>query len=181
MLRAPEASESSWTERPIGAVCVIARQRARHLLNVVNRVDLEEYLYGVVPAEMGPRRFDAIEGLKAQAVAARTYAMAHKRPVRERRVTTSVPTSEVPGLRRGSQWKIRSRPRRSRATRGLVLAYQVAVIADALFVSTCGGRDRKRGKRVLRRTAAVSYLVSVAVRRASVPTRASTERPVGSG
>jgi len=32
----------------------------RGLLNVVNRVDLEEYLYGVVPAEMGPKRFDAI-------------------------------------------------------------------------------------------------------------------------
>src|SRR5262249_13236247 len=50
----------------------------RGLLNVVNRVDLEEYLYGVVPAEMGPKRFDAIEGLKAQAVAARTYAYAHR-------------------------------------------------------------------------------------------------------
>ncbi|HMF09692.1 MAG TPA: SPOR domain-containing protein, partial [Thermoanaerobaculia bacterium] len=34
---------------------------ARGLLNVVNRVDLEEYLYGVVPAEMGPKRFDELE------------------------------------------------------------------------------------------------------------------------
>ena len=50
----------------------------RGTLNVINRVDIEEYLYGVVPAEMGPRRYDAIEALKAQAVAARTYAFAHR-------------------------------------------------------------------------------------------------------
>ena len=46
----------------------------------VNVVDLEEYLYGVVPSEM-PQSY-AAEALKAQAVAARTYAMtklgAHK-------------------------------------------------------------------------------------------------------
>ena len=39
----------------------------------VNVVDLEEYLYGVVPSEM-PQSYHA-EALKAQAVAARTYAM----------------------------------------------------------------------------------------------------------
>jgi stage II sporulation protein D len=44
---------------------------------VVNVVSLEEYLRGVVPAEMGPRAFPLLEALKAQAVAARTYAVAH--------------------------------------------------------------------------------------------------------
>jgi len=44
---------------------------------VINVLPLEVYLRGVVPAEMGPRVFPAIEGLKAQAVAARTYAVAH--------------------------------------------------------------------------------------------------------
>ncbi len=39
----------------------------------VNIIDLEEYLYGVVPSEM-PKSYEA-EALKAQAVAARTYAM----------------------------------------------------------------------------------------------------------
>ena len=39
----------------------------------VNIIGLEEYLYGVVPSEM-PKSYDA-EALKAQAVAARTYAM----------------------------------------------------------------------------------------------------------
>src|SRR6185295_12457142 len=47
---------------------------ARGLLNVVNELNFEEYLYGVVPAEMGPSIYDEVEALKAQAVAARTYA-----------------------------------------------------------------------------------------------------------
>lgn len=41
----------------------------------VNVVDLESYLYGVVPAESIPSW--PIEALKSQAVAARTYALAH--------------------------------------------------------------------------------------------------------
>ncbi|MBZ5589946.1 MAG: SpoIID/LytB domain-containing protein, partial [Acidobacteriia bacterium] len=44
---------------------------------VINVVNLEEYLRGVVPAEMGPRAFPLLEAQKAQAVAARTYAVAH--------------------------------------------------------------------------------------------------------
>jgi stage II sporulation protein D len=43
-------------------------------LTLINHVPLEEYLYGVVPAEMNPRW--PLESLKAQAVAARTYALA---------------------------------------------------------------------------------------------------------
>jgi stage II sporulation protein D len=44
---------------------------------VVNVLNLEAYLRGVVPAELGPKAFPALEALKAQAVAARTYAAAH--------------------------------------------------------------------------------------------------------
>lgn len=42
-------------------------------LNVINEVQLEDYLYQVVPSEM-PASF-GLEALKAQAVAARTYAL----------------------------------------------------------------------------------------------------------
>jgi len=38
-------------------------------------INLEDYLKGVVPAEMGKRERNEIEALKAQAVAARTYAL----------------------------------------------------------------------------------------------------------
>jgi peptidoglycan hydrolase-like amidase len=46
-------------------------------VSLINVLELESYLRAVVPAEMGPRTFGAIEALKAQAVAARTYAVAH--------------------------------------------------------------------------------------------------------
>lgn len=42
-------------------------------LTAINTIDLEEYLYGVVPSEM-PQSYET-EALKAQAVAARTFAM----------------------------------------------------------------------------------------------------------
>lgn len=43
------------------------------VMTAVNVIGLEEYLYGVVPSEM-PQSYE-LEALKAQAVAARTYAM----------------------------------------------------------------------------------------------------------
>jgi stage II sporulation protein D len=44
-------------------------------VTAINIVQLEEYLLGVVPREMGRRPASEIEALKAQAVAARTYAI----------------------------------------------------------------------------------------------------------
>ncbi|HEV3049006.1 MAG TPA: SpoIID/LytB domain-containing protein, partial [Longimicrobium sp.] len=40
----------------------------------INDVPMEEYLYGVVPRELGPTQYPEAEAQKAQAVAARTYA-----------------------------------------------------------------------------------------------------------
>jgi len=45
-------------------------------LSVVNVIGLESYLRGVVPKEIGPRQLSDLEAVKAQAVAARTYALA---------------------------------------------------------------------------------------------------------
>ena len=46
-------------------------------LTIVNRLDMEDYLKGVVPHEIGKLNQEAFEALKAQAVAARTYAYSH--------------------------------------------------------------------------------------------------------
>ncbi len=109
---------------------------ARGTLNVVNRVDLEEYLYGVVPAEMGPKRFDAIEGLKAQAVAARTYAMAHRAQFESEGYDICPgPKCQAYG---GASVEDPLSTAAVEGTRGLVLAFN-GQFADALFVSTCGG------------------------------------------
>ncbi len=109
----------------------------RGLVTVVNRVDLEEYLYGVVPAEMGPRRYDELEALKAQTVAARTYALAH-------RGQFETEGYDLCGTARCQVYSGLSvedplSNAAVEATRGLVLAFG-GRFADALFTSTCGGR-----------------------------------------
>ena len=50
-----------------------------HGLNVqmINIIHMEDYLKGVVPPEIGPRDSTEFAAVMAQAVAARTYAMAH--------------------------------------------------------------------------------------------------------
>ena len=58
-----------------GAIRVM-KSPQRWGLTVVNVVPVEEYLYGVVGKEMSPSWHR--EALKAQAVAARTYAISHK-------------------------------------------------------------------------------------------------------
>jgi stage II sporulation protein D len=42
---------------------------------IINLVDIEDYLRGVLPGEIGDRTADEYEAVKAQAVAARTYAI----------------------------------------------------------------------------------------------------------
>jgi stage II sporulation protein D len=108
----------------------------RGTLNVVNRVDLEDYLYGVVPAEMGPKRYDAVEALKAQAVAARTYAFAHRGQFEsEGYDICATPKCQAYA---GAPLEDPLSTAAVDGTRGLVLAYENK-FADALFVSTCGG------------------------------------------
>lgn len=57
-----------------GEIHLVLNTRGR--INVVNALALEEYLRGVVPVELSPGHFPEIEALKAQAVAARSYALA---------------------------------------------------------------------------------------------------------
>jgi stage II sporulation protein D len=110
---------------------------ARRTLNLVNRVDLEDYLYGVVPAEMGPKRYDEIEALKAQSVAARTYALAHRAQFEaEGYDLCATPKCQVYAGLDGEDPLSNGAVD---ATRGLVIA-SAGTFADALFVSTCGGR-----------------------------------------
>ncbi len=52
------------------------RREPDSTLRVINTIQLEPYLYGVIPAEIGSRV--PIEAMKAQAVAARTYALKNR-------------------------------------------------------------------------------------------------------
>ena len=53
-----------------------ARVNSLATLAGINELPVEHYLYGVVPQELGPIAYPEVEAQKAQAVAARTYAIA---------------------------------------------------------------------------------------------------------
>ncbi|HUP49633.1 MAG TPA: SpoIID/LytB domain-containing protein [Thermoanaerobaculia bacterium] len=108
----------------------------RGLLNVINELNLEEYLYGVVPAELGPRVYDELEALKAQAVAARTYAVRNLGQFR----AEGYDICPGPACQAyiGFSGEEALSTQAVRETAGLILTHEGKPI-DALYTSTCGG------------------------------------------
>jgi stage II sporulation protein D len=112
-----------------------ARVAAGELL-VVNELNLERYLRGVVPVEMGPYVFPELEALKAQAVAARTYAVAHLGDHDDEGYDIcDTPACQV---YEGADVEHRLSDRAVRETAGLIAVYDGRPI-DAMYTSTCGG------------------------------------------
>lgn len=107
---------------------------SRGSLTVVNVVPLEEYLLGVVPAELG---LPQLEAQKAQAVAARTYAIANIGGYGKQGFDM-VPTvwSQV---YKGVSVETKMGTQAVRETRGVVASYNGKPIT-AYYTSTCGGR-----------------------------------------
>jgi stage II sporulation protein D len=107
---------------------------ARGTLSVVNVVPLEDYLLGVVPSELG---LPQLEAQKAQAVAARTYAVANINgygkqgfdllPTVASQVYKGVAIETAMGTRAVNE------------TRGIIATYKGKPI-NAMYTSTCGGR-----------------------------------------
>jgi stage II sporulation protein D len=107
---------------------------SRGTLTVVNVVPVEDYLLGVVPKELG---LPSLEAQKAQAVAARTYAIANiggfanqgfdLLPTVWSQVYGGVSAETVMGTQAVLQ------------TRGIIATYRGKPI-NALYTSTCGGR-----------------------------------------
>ena len=120
-------------------------------LQVVNHVPLEVYLPSVVGSEM-PASWP-LEALRAQAVAARTYALKARKPaaVFDLQATTS---SQV---YKGVEAETPSTVAAVEATRGLVLTYNNTLI-DAVFHSSSGGSTENSGDLWSRQ---LPYLVSV--------------------
>ena len=105
-------------------------------LLVINQLNLESYLKGVVPAEMGPTQFPQLDALKAQAVAARTYAIAHLGDAdAEGYDLCATPACQVYA---GADAQHPLSDRAVDETAGLVAAYGGQPI-DAMYTSTCGG------------------------------------------
>jgi stage II sporulation protein D len=106
-------------------------------VTAVNVVHLEDYLLGVVPLEIGPRTSAELAAIAAQAVAARTYAVAHLGGHAEIGFDLyGTVADQVYGGRDAE------RPEASdavRSTAGRILTYG-GVPIRAYYHSTCGGR-----------------------------------------
>ncbi|MBN2687184.1 MAG: SpoIID/LytB domain-containing protein, partial [Deltaproteobacteria bacterium] len=89
VIRPESAGFVTVNEKPYRGTVTIKRNN--NGIDVINRVRLEEYLYGVVPKEMSPTW--PIEALKAQAVAARTFVLYHKEKNRDREYDVYASTS----------------------------------------------------------------------------------------
>jgi len=103
----------------------------------INEVPMEEYLYGVVPRELGPSQYPEAEAQKAQAIAARTYAMANlgKHWNNGYDLLASVQDQVYGGA--AAEQSISTSA--VNATAGLVMTYGGALI-NALFYATSGGK-----------------------------------------
>ena len=120
-------------------------------LQAVNLLGLEHYLASVVGSEM-PASWPA-EALRAQAVAARTYALAQLKPEAPFDLRSTVASQ----VYRGTEAETDSTRSAVAATRSLVLSHGGALI-DAVFHSSSGGSTENSGEMWNRQ---LPYLVSV--------------------
>jgi len=106
-------------------------------VTAINIVELETYLLGVVPLEIGARPPEELEAVKAQAVAARTYAVGHLSG-RESLGFDFYATiaDQVYG---GAAAEHPTTSRAVRETAGEIVTYRGNPIL-AYYHSTCGGR-----------------------------------------
>jgi stage II sporulation protein D len=131
-----EKAPVRFNDRPYrGRIEVFANTRGA--LTVVNVLGLEDYVKGVVPNELSASGFPQLEAHKAQAIAARTYAL------RNRGQFSSQGYDLLPTTRsqvyRGLTSENSLSSRAVDETRGLI-ATSAGEPINALYTSTCGGR-----------------------------------------
>jgi len=125
-----------FNDRPYrGRIEVFANLRGS--LTVVNELGLEDYVRGVVANELSPGGYPAIEALKAQAIAARTYALKNRGQFMAQGFDV-LPTTRSQ-VYRGLTSENPLSTRAVDETRGLIATYAGEPI-NALYTSTCGGR-----------------------------------------
>jgi stage II sporulation protein D len=107
-------------------------------VTVINVLDLETYLLGVVPREIGAGRPpEEVEAVKAQAVAARTYAVRHVG--RRGELGFDLYATVMDQAYGGADAEDPVSTRAVRETRGEILVHE-GVAVEAYYHSTCGGR-----------------------------------------
>lgn len=122
----------------------------------VNEVNLEDYLKGVVACEIGGLSKNRIEAIKAQAVAARTYAISNLGKHKSRGY--DLESSSQDQVYRGVEAERELTNKACEETSGMVLMYKGKII-NAMYHSTCGGKTEDIHFRFTNKK--VPYLTSV--------------------
>ena len=113
-----------------------ARVNSLATLAGINELPLEQYLYGVVPRELGPIAYPEMEAQKAQAIVARTYAISGlgKRSADGYDLRATTDDQVYGGY--GSEYALSNQA--VDETRGRVVTYEGHLIST-LYFSTSGG------------------------------------------
>ncbi len=106
------------------------------LVQVINKINLEEYLKGVVPAEMPSANPAYLEALKAQAVCARTYSL--KKMLARKKYPFDLYADVRDQVYAGLSVETPLASEALNATFGDILMYQ-DTLATVYYHSTCGG------------------------------------------
>ena len=122
------------------------------VLQAVNHLPLETYLSSVVGSEM-PASWP-LEALRAQAVAARTYALKARKPA----AAFDLQASTASQVYKGVESETPSTRAAVAGTRGLVLTYNNALIDAVFHSSSAGGSTESSGDLWAKQ---LPYLVSV--------------------
>jgi len=112
----------------------------RGALTVVNVLGLEDYVKGVVPNELSAGGFPLIEAHKAQAIAARTYALKNRGQFMSQGYDLLPTTRSQVYKGLASENSLSSRA--VDETRGMIATFEGEPI-NALYTSTCGGRTEE--------------------------------------
>jgi stage II sporulation protein D len=106
-------------------------------LSLINTLDIEEYLKGVVPHEIGKLGDWGIAALEAQAIAARTYTYKHRGSRQSRGFDLYADTRDQMYLGVEGEYPLSNQAINN--TKGIVMTWQNQLI-QAYYHSTCGGQ-----------------------------------------
>lgn len=115
---------------------LVLESEKRGYFSVINYADVEDYLCGVVPLEIGTSKPEDIEAAKAQAVAARTYT--YKRMLANGSKVFDMLATVADQVYGGMKAENAVCCRAVRATAHAVMLYGDSLIT-AYYYSTCGG------------------------------------------
>jgi len=116
---------------------ILIIQSRNNALTVINDIDLENYLKGVIPSEM-PSGWD-VEAHKAQAIAARSYALANLGKRADKGYDLNdTPSDQAYG---GASAEKKSTSYAVQETQGIVLTHDQKIIS-AFYTSSAGGQTK---------------------------------------